>query len=64
MLAAGSNTIRFSKDTATVKDIIQIPTLLGTITFYIIPINTPFLLCLQDINVIKVRFNNLKNILI
>jgi hypothetical protein len=62
--AAGSNTIRFSKGTATVKGVVQVPTPLSTITFYVVPTNTLFLLCLQDIDAIKVRFNNLKNILI
>jgi hypothetical protein len=64
MSAAGSNTIRFGKGTATVKGVIQVPTLLGIITFYVVPTNTPFLLCLQDIDAIRVRFDNLKNILI
>ena len=61
---AGSNRIRFSKGTAIIKNIIQVPIPLGTIIFYIIPTNTPFLLCLQDINTIRVQFNNFKNILI
>ena len=43
---AGSNRIRFGKGTATVKGVVRVPTPLGTIIFYIIPINTPFLLCL------------------
>jgi hypothetical protein len=64
MSAAGSNTIRFGKDTATVKGIVRVPTLLSIITFHVVLINTPFLLCLQNINAIGVRFNNLKNILI
>ncbi len=43
---AKNNRIRFNKGTAIVKGIIQVPTPLGTIVFYIIPINTPFLLYL------------------
>jgi hypothetical protein len=62
--AAGSNTIRFGKGTATVKGVIRVPTLLSTIIFYVVLTNTPFLLCLQDMDAIRVRFNNLKNILI
>jgi hypothetical protein len=62
--AAGSNTIRFGKGTATVKGVVQVPTPLGTITFHVVPTNTPFLLCLQDMDAIKVRFDNLKNILL
>jgi hypothetical protein len=63
-LAAGSNTIRFGKGTATVKGVVRVPTPLGTITFYVVLTNTPFLLCLQDMDAIGVQFNNLKNILI
>ena len=43
---AGNNRIRFSKGTAIVKGVMQVPTPLGTIAFHIIPINTPFLLYL------------------
>jgi hypothetical protein len=46
MSAAGSNTIRFGKGTATVKGVIQVPILLSIIIFYVVPTNTPFLLCL------------------
>jgi hypothetical protein len=46
MLAAKSNIIRFGKGTVTVKGVIQVPILLNTIIFYIVLINTPFLLCL------------------
>ena len=63
-LTARSNRIRFSKGTATVKGVVQVLTPLGTITFYVVPTNTLFLMCLQDIDAIGVRFNNLKNILI
>jgi hypothetical protein len=62
--AAGSNTIRFGKGTVTVKGVIRVLILLSTITFYVVLINTPFLLCLQDIDAIGVRFDNLRNILI
>ena len=61
---AGSNRIRFSKGIIIVKGVVQVFTLLGTITFYIVPINIPFLLYLQDMDAIGVQFNNFKNILI
>jgi hypothetical protein len=61
---AGSNRIRFGKGMATVKGTVQVPTPLGVIKFYVVPTNTPFLLCLQDMDVIGVRFDNLRNILI
>ena len=44
--AAESNIIRFGKGTVTVKGVVQVPTLLGTITFYVVLTNTLFLLCL------------------
>jgi hypothetical protein len=44
--------------------IIRVQTPLGYITFYIIPINTPFLFYIKDINKLGIRLNNLKNILI
>jgi hypothetical protein len=44
--------------------VVWVPTLLGTIIFYVVLTNTLFLLCLQDIDAIGVQFDNLKNILI
>jgi hypothetical protein len=56
--------IYFSKGTAISFSIIRIQTPLKYITFYIIPINTPFLLCIKDINKLGIKLNNPKNILI
>ena len=44
--------------------IIEIKILINIIIFYILNSNTLFLLFLNDINKLKVKFNNLKNILI
>ena len=33
-------------------------------TYNIIPVNTPFLFCIRDINRLGVKLNNLKNMLI
>ncbi|UQC84461.1 uncharacterized protein CLUP02_09958, partial [Colletotrichum lupini] len=41
--------------------IIKIETYFGTITFYILPVNTPFLLYLKDIDRLGIIFNNIKN---
>ncbi|UQC84049.1 uncharacterized protein CLUP02_09545, partial [Colletotrichum lupini] len=41
--------------------IIKIKTYFGTITFYILPINTPFLLYLKDIDRLGIIFDNTKN---
>ena len=51
---AKSNRIRFGKGTATVKSVVRVPTLLGIIAFYIISTNTPFLLYLQDMDIMGV----------
>ncbi|UQC88979.1 uncharacterized protein CLUP02_14506, partial [Colletotrichum lupini] len=40
---------------------VEVETYFGTITFYILPINTPFLLCLKDIDRLGILFNNTKN---
>jgi hypothetical protein len=48
MSAAKSNTIRFNKNIITVKDVIQVPTLLSTITFYIVLINTSLLIIFTE----------------
>ena len=45
-------------------NIIRVQTPLGYITFYIIPINTPFLLCIGHIDKLGVKLNNFKNMLI
>ncbi|UQC87777.1 uncharacterized protein CLUP02_13296, partial [Colletotrichum lupini] len=41
--------------------IIKIKTYFGTITFYILPVNTPFLLYLKDIDRLGIIFNNTRN---
>ena len=56
--------IYFSKSTIIFFSIIRVQTPLGYITFHIIPINTPFLFCIKDIDKLGIKLNNLKNILI
>ncbi|KAK1486715.1 hypothetical protein CCUS01_15097, partial [Colletotrichum cuscutae] len=41
--------------------IVEINTYFRTITFYILPINTPFFLYLKNINRLGIIFNNIKN---
>ncbi|UQC78608.1 uncharacterized protein CLUP02_04085, partial [Colletotrichum lupini] len=40
---------------------VEVETYFGTITFYILPVNTPFLLYLKDIDRLSIIFNNTKN---
>ena len=42
----------------------RVSTPIGTVEFHIVKVNTPFLLCLADMDNLQVYFNNLKNLLI
>jgi hypothetical protein len=61
---AGHHQIRFGKGTAISQGTIHVSTPLGTITFHVVPINTPFLFCIQDMDKMGVKLDNLENILI
>ncbi|UQC75747.1 uncharacterized protein CLUP02_17255, partial [Colletotrichum lupini] len=41
--------------------IVKIKTYFGIITFYILPVNTPFFLYLKDIDRLGIIFNNIRN---
>ena len=64
MPTASGNMIKFGKGTATVIGVIQVPTPIRVLTFHVVPTNMLFLLCLQDMDALKVRFDNLRNVLI
>jgi hypothetical protein len=65
MLRAGKHKIRFRKgDLVALQGTVDISTLLDTITFYVLFINTLFLFCIKDINNIGVKLYNLKNVLL
>jgi len=49
---------------ATLVKIVKIKILISIITFYILNLNISFLLFLNNINKLKIKFNNLKNIFI
>lgn len=61
---AGQHQIRFGKGEASSIGSINIPTPLGHICFEVVPTNTPFLLCLKDMDTLNVQFDNLQNLLI
>jgi hypothetical protein len=61
---AGEHRIRFGKGLALLKGVVEIKTLLGRIVFHVVPANTPFLYCIQDIDRIGVKLDNLVNVLI
>ena len=61
---AGDHKIRFGKGTAFSQGTIQVHTPISIITFHVVPTNTPFLFCIQDMDAMRVKFDNLRNILI
>jgi hypothetical protein len=61
---ARNHKIRFGKGEAISIGIIQVSTPLGNITFYVLPTNTLFLYCLQDMDRIKIKLDNIQNILV
>ena len=61
---AGHQTIRFGKGSAVSLGNIEVKTPIGPITFCVIPANTPFLLCLRDMDKLGVKLDNLNNMLI
>ncbi|TAQ84457.1 hypothetical protein B7494_g7204, partial [Chlorociboria aeruginascens] len=62
--SSGANRSKFGKGTAIAKGTVQVPTPLGEITFHVVPTNTPFLMCLQDMDALGARFDNLRNLLV
>jgi len=61
---AGQHTIRFGKGTAISLGTVTIQILLGPITFHVVPANTLFLFCIEDIDRLGVKLDNLENMLI
>ncbi|XMA18103.1 hypothetical protein WAI453_010894 [Rhynchosporium graminicola] len=57
------NSIVFGSGSSQIKGIVHMPTLVGIVTFHVVIANTPFLMCLQDIDRLGVKFNNLRNVL-
>jgi hypothetical protein len=58
------HTIRFGKGTAVAEGFVLVQTPIGQVKFWIVPTNTPFLLCIQDMDKLGVRLDNLQNIII
>jgi hypothetical protein len=56
--------IQFGIGLAVLIRSIIIKTLISLVDFYIIKANTPFLLCLTDIDKLQVYYNNITNTLI
>ncbi|KAI0999696.1 hypothetical protein K3495_g8502 [Podosphaera aphanis] len=63
-LSVGEHKIRFGEGEVTSLGSTEVNTPLGPITFHVVPLNTPFLLCIQDMKRMGVILDNLQNILI
>lgn len=60
---AGLHNIRFGKGSAVSLGTANVPTPFGNINFHIVPTNTPFLLCTNDMDKFGIKFDNTKNVL-
>jgi len=63
-LKAGAINVQFSIGFTSSISSVTVNTPIGNVKFHIIKANTPFLLCLVDIDILKVYYNNLKNVLV
>ena len=61
---AGEAKVRFSIREAILLGIVELETLIRSVTFYILLVDTLFLLSLKDLNKSKTQFDNLANVLI
>ena len=61
---ATGQSVKFGKGSATASGYVIFPTILGDIKFFIVPSDTPALWCIQDMDRMKVQYNNLDNTLI
>ncbi|KAI0990850.1 hypothetical protein K3495_g17337, partial [Podosphaera aphanis] len=59
----GNHKIRFGAGDATSIGTIRVPTPIGTIEFEVLPTNTPFLLCLKDLDRLGAALDNVNNVL-
>jgi hypothetical protein len=60
----GQHNIKFGQGETTSVGTTHIATPIGTIAFQVLPTSTPFLLCLKDMDALKVKLDNLENMLI
>ena len=61
---AGAINVQFGIGSTPSIGSITINTLIGNVEFHIVQADTPFLLCLADIDTLKVYYNNLSNVLV
>ncbi len=63
-LEAGASNVQFGISFIPSINSITVNTPIGNIKFHIIKADTPFLLCLTNIDTLKVYYNNFKNVLV
>ena len=61
---AGEVNVQFGIGTTLSIGSVTVDTPIGDITFHIVKADTPFLLCLKDMDRLRARFDNLENVLI
>jgi hypothetical protein len=61
---AGEAKIQFGIGATISLGTTDVVTPIGKITFHVVPADTPFLLCLKDLDDLRVKFDNLENVLI
>jgi hypothetical protein len=60
----GQVSVQFGISIASSIGTVEVNSLIGKIHFHVVYVNTPFLLCLADIDSLQVYYNNLKDIII
>jgi hypothetical protein len=63
-LKAGAIDVQFGINSTPFIGSITVNTLVSNIEFHIIKADTPFLLCFVNIDILKIYYNNLKNVLV
>jgi hypothetical protein len=63
-LTKGQVSVQFGISMAFSIETVEVDSLIGKVHFYVVHANTPFLLCLADIDSLQVYYNNLKDIII
>lgn len=61
---AGEARIQFGIGQAVSIGTAEVTTPIGTVIFHVVQANTPFLLCLRDMDLLRATFNNLRNVMV
>ena len=61
---AGAINVQFGIGSTPSIGLITVNTLISNIDFHVVKANTPFLLCLKDIDTLRTYYNNVTNMLI